>query len=222
MGLDRDKRPIDALASNMGHCLLTMIADEDKAATVADRLMSPEMFTGWGVRTLASTMGAYNPMSYHNGSVWPHDNALIAAGLIRYGFVRPAQRITLSLLDAADAFGGRLPELFCGFDRAEFPEPLPYPTSCSPQAWAAATPLSLLRTLLRFEPCLPCSKIWLAPALPPEFGEVRIDRLSLTGRPVCLRASGSDFQVSGLPPEVELIREPLRPPTAAQAATGHP
>jgi hypothetical protein len=127
VGLDRDKRPIDALASNMGHCLWTGILDEDKAARVADHLVSPEMFTGWGVRTLASSMGAYNPMSYHNGSVWPHENALIVGGLIRYGFVEHGQRIAEGILDAAAAFEGRLPELFCGFDRSEFRSPLPYP-----------------------------------------------------------------------------------------------
>ena len=140
LGLDRDKRPIDSLASNIGHCLWTGIVDEDKAEPVAEHLLSPEMFTGWGVRTLASSMSAYNPMSYHNGSVWPHDNALIAAGLMRYGYVEHAQRIATGLLDAAARFGGRLPELFCGFDRTEFDAPVPYPTSCSPQAWAAASP----------------------------------------------------------------------------------
>ena len=126
----------------MGHCLWSGIVDEDKAAAVAERLLSPEMFTGWGVRTLASTMGAYNPISYHNGSVWPHDNALIAAGLMRYGFVAEAQRVALALLEAADEFGGRLPELFCGFDRSTSGRPVPFPTSCSPQAWASATPVS--------------------------------------------------------------------------------
>src|SRR6185437_7590152 len=100
LGLDRDKRPIDSLASNIGHCLWTGIIDEDKAAQVAEQLLSPEMFTGWGVRTLASSMAAYNPMSYHNGSVWPHDNALIAAGLMRYGFVAEAQCVALSMLES--------------------------------------------------------------------------------------------------------------------------
>ena len=206
VGLDRDKRPIDALASNMGHCLLTGIVDTDKAAAVADQLMSREMFTGWGIRTLACSMGAYNPMSYHNGSVWPHDNALIAAGLMRYGFVEQAQRVAVSMLEAADAFDGRLPELFCGFDRREYPRPLPYPTSCSPQAWASATPIYLLRVLLRFEPCLPCQKIWLAPALPPQWGEVRLDQLPFAGRRVSIRARQEDLEVSGLPPDLQLIR----------------
>jgi glycogen debranching enzyme len=211
VGLDRDKRPIDALASNMGHCLLTGIADEDHAAEAAKRLLSPEMFTGWGIRTLASSMRAYNPMSYHNGSVWPHDNALIAAGLMRYGFVREAQRVAVSVLEAADTFGGRLPELFCGFDRTDYPRPVPYPTSCSPQAWASAAPLLLLRVLLRFDPCLPCGRIQLAPALPGEFGEVRIDRLPFAAGRVSVRASGEEGEVIGLPPDIRLDRVPGPP-----------
>lgn len=215
VGLDRDKRPIDALASNMGHCLLTGIVDIDKARPVVEHLMSPEMFTGWGVRTLASSMGAYNPMSYHNGSVWPHDNALLAAGLMRYGFVEESQRVAMSLLEAANSFGGRLPELFCGFDRADYPQPVPYPTSCSPQAWAAATPVHLLRVLLRLDPWVPYGKVWLAPALPAELGEVRVDRLALGTHRVSVRAAGERLEVSGLPAEVELIRQPRYPLTAA-------
>jgi glycogen debranching enzyme len=206
VGLDRDKRPIDALASNMGHCLFTGIVDAGKAPAVADQLMSPQMFTGWGIRTLASSMRAYNPMSYHNGSVWPHDNAIIAAGLMRYGFTAHAQRVALSVLDAARAFDHRLPELFCGFDRTEYPEPLPYPTSCSPQAWASAAPLQLLRTLLRFEPCVPCHQLRMAPALPEELGESRIDRLPFAGGRVSIRASGNSVEVNGLPPDIELVQ----------------
>jgi glycogen debranching enzyme len=142
IALDGAKRPVDACASNMGQCLLFGIVDEDKAPLVAERLMSPEMFSGWGVRTLGSDMGAYNPASYHNGSVWPHDNAIIAAGLLRYGFVEEAQRISSALFEAADYSDGRLPELFCGFSREQFDEPIPYPTACSPQAWAATTPFN--------------------------------------------------------------------------------
>ena len=136
IALDGDKRPVDALASNMAHCLWTGIIDEERAPSVVEHLMSPQMFTGWGIRTLASDMGAYNPMSYHNGSVWPHDNALAVDGLLRYGLVEQAQRVALGLLDAAECFDGRLPELFCGFDRGQFETPVAYPTSCSPQAWA--------------------------------------------------------------------------------------
>ena len=106
-------------------------------------------------------------MSYHNGSVWPHDNAICAAGLMRYGFVREAQQVAVGILEAAEWFGGRLPELFCGFDRTEFAEPVYYPTSCSPQAWASAAPFHLLRTLLRFDPSAPNGMLWCDPALPP-------------------------------------------------------
>jgi glycogen debranching enzyme len=204
LGLDRDKRPIDSLASNMGHCLWTGIVDEDKAAQVADHLLSPAMFTGWGVRTLASTMSAYNPVSYHNGSVWPHDNALIAAGLMRYGFVEHAQRIAGALLEAAAFFDGRLPELFCGFERSEFAEPIAYPTSCSPQAWAAGTPLLLLRTLLRFDPSVPDGRLSVDPELPAALGELAIDGIPLGGTRIGLTVSGGSARVTGLPAGVQL------------------
>jgi glycogen debranching enzyme len=207
LGLDRDKRTIDSLASNMGHCLWTGIIDEDKAAAVAEHLLSPEMFTGWGVRTLGSSMAAYNPMSYHNGSVWPHDNALIAAGLMRYGFVEHAQRIAGGLIEAAAHFGGRLPELFCGFDRTEFEAPIPYPTSCSPQAWAAASPLLLLRSLLRFDPAVPERRVWLAPELPAELGDLSLERVALAGARMSVTVTGGVVRTQGLPPGVELVRE---------------
>ena len=102
VALDGDKRPVDALASNMGHCLWTGIVDEEQGRPRSPDLLLGEMFSGWGVRTLATSMGAYNPMSYHNGSVWPHDNAIVAAGLMRYGFVEEAQRRRRGLLDAAE------------------------------------------------------------------------------------------------------------------------
>jgi glycogen debranching enzyme len=189
----------------MGHCLWTGIIDEDKAAAVAEHLLSPEMFTGWGVRTLASSMGAYNPMSYHNGSVWPHDNALIAAGLMRYGFVEHAQRIAGGLIQASTHFGGRLPELFCGFDRTEFEAPIPYPTSCSPQAWAAASPLLLLRTLLRFDPAVPDRRVWLAPELPAGLGDLGLERVALAGARMSVTVVGGAVETQGLPSGVEIV-----------------
>ena len=140
LGLDRDKRPIDSLASNMGHCLWTGIVDDDKAEAVAERLLSPEMFTGWGVRTLASSMAAYNPMSYHNGSVWPHDNGLIVGGLMRYGFVEHAQRVAMGILDAAAAFSHQLPELICGFDRTVYSAPGPVPDGVRPPGVGLGNP----------------------------------------------------------------------------------
>jgi len=214
MALDRDKRPVDALGSNIGHCLWTGIIDQDKAASVAEHLMSPAMFTGFGVRTLSADMGAYNPVSYHNGSVWPHDNAIIASGLMRYGFVEEAQRVALGLFDAARMMDGRLPELFSGFDRAEFSPPVPYPTSCSPQAWAAAAPLYLLRTLLRFDPWIPEGKVWCDPAVPAALLPLRIEGVHLGGARMGVEVTEADWQLIGLPPEIELVAEPRAPLTA--------
>jgi glycogen debranching enzyme len=152
VALDADKRPVDSLASNMGHCLWSGIVDLEHAPKVAARLMSPEMWSGWGIRTLASDEPAYDPMSYHRGTVWPHDGALCAAGLRTYGFDAEALQITRGLLAASDAWGGRLPELFSGLDRDDVGTPVPFPTSCSPQAWAAAAPFLLLRTVLGLQP----------------------------------------------------------------------
>ncbi|MCU1656586.1 MAG: amylo-alpha,6-glucosidase [Pseudonocardiales bacterium] len=213
VALDGAKRPVDACASNMGHCLMAGIVDADKAGQVVEHLMSDRMFTGWGVRTLASDMGAYNPASYHNGSVWPHDNALIAAGLMRYGYVSEAQRVATSLIEAAEHFDGRLPELFCGFPREEYDEPIPYPTSCSPQAWAAAAPIHLLRILLRFDPCVPHRKVWMAPVLPRSFGALEIANVRLAGSSVSVDLDDDDFEVHGLPEGLELVPQPYRPST---------
>lgn len=178
LALDGEKRPVDALASNQGHCLWAGIVPEHRIETMVERIMSPEMFTGWGVRTLAQDMGAYNPVSYHNGSVWPHDNALLIAGLARYGHYEAAGRIADALLNAATSFGMRLPELFCGFGQDELPFPVPYPTSCSPQAWAAATPIAIVTALLGIDP----SATEVPSHIPAAWGRVRLEGLHLHGR----------------------------------------
>lgn len=214
VALDRDKRPVDSCTSNMGHCLWSGIVDDDKAAAVAELLLSDTMFTGWGVRTLASDMGAYNPASYHNGSVWPHDSAIVAAGLMRYGFVEEAHRVIVGLLDAATHFGGRLPELFCGFDRGQYAEPVVYPASCSPQAWAAAAPFLLLRSMLRLDPSVPTGELWLAPAIPPEFGDVHLVNVPFAGTRVSLDFGGDDTSVTGLPDHITLHTAPRGPSRA--------
>jgi glycogen debranching enzyme len=214
VGLDANKRPIDSLASNMGHCLWTGIVDEEKAAVVASRLLSPSLFSGWGVRTLGSDMGGFNPISYHCGSVWPHDNAVAAAGLMRYGFVEEAQQVIMAQLDAAVSQGGRLPELFSGLARSEFPTVVSYPTSCSPQAWASAAPLLFLRTLLRLDPWMPHGKMWLSPALPASIGYLRVERIPLVGRRVSVEVSDGNVKVEGLPPEFEVVTSPRHPLTA--------
>jgi glycogen debranching enzyme len=205
LGLDRDKRPLDALASNMGHCLAVGIVDGDKAAVVADRLLSPTMFSGWGIRTLGASMVGFNPVSYHNGSVWPHDSAIGAAGLARYGFRDGAHRVTAGLVDAAAAFGNRLPELFAGFARTEVPFPVRYPTSCSPQAWAAASPLLLVRSLLGLHPDVPHGVVRLAPDVPPWVGRLRIERLPLGDGHLSLDAEGDRCEVTALPAGVEAV-----------------
>jgi glycogen debranching enzyme len=205
IGLDAAKRPIDALSSNVGHCLWTGIVDDDKAARTAERLCGPEMFTGWGLRTLATSMARYNPVSYHNGSVWPHDSAICAAGLARYGFAKEARMVAMGLLDAAETFRGRLPELFCGFDRSTFAVPVPYPASCSPQAWASASPFWLLRSvLLGLQPSVPEGTIACEPSVPAAYGTIVVENLLLGGSRVTIEASEDEAKVSGLPSGVVL------------------
>lgn len=143
-----DEDPVDALASNVGHCLWMGIVDEDRARHVAAQMVSSEMFNGWGIRTLATSMARYDPMGYHCGAVWPHDTALCTAGLVRYGYTGEAEHIGIALLDAAEHFDGRLPELFSGAPRRRTPKSIPQ--ACRPQAWAAATPLLIGRLLGRY------------------------------------------------------------------------
>jgi glycogen debranching enzyme len=149
IALDGDKRPCRVVSSNAAHCLFTGIADPDKARQVIERLMRPDMYSGWGLRTLSSTASRYNPMSYHNGSVWPHDNAMAAAGFARYGATQEADVLLSGLLDTALTLDDRrLPELFCGFARIPEQKPVPYPVACRPQAWAAGSAFLLLEAAL--------------------------------------------------------------------------
>lgn len=149
LALDGRGRPCRVRASNAGHCLLTGIALTERVDTIADTLLSDAMFSGWGVRTLGVGEQRYNPMAYHNGSVWPHDNALIAQGLARYGKKGHALRILQGLFDASLFVDiNRLPELFCGFARRAGEGPTLYPVACSPQSWAAAAPFLLLKAVL--------------------------------------------------------------------------
>jgi len=149
LALDGHKKPCRVRASNAGHCLFTEIASPDKARLVAHTLLSRDFFTGWGVRTVGSEEARYNPLSYHNGSVWPHDNALIASGVAKYGLRDLAGQILMGLLDASSAVDlHRLPELFCGLDRREGEGPTLYPVACSPQAWAAGAIFLLLQACL--------------------------------------------------------------------------
>jgi glycogen debranching enzyme len=149
MALDGEKRPVASVSSNPAHGLYCGIVDQDKAAPLARRLLAPDMFSGWGVRTLSKSAVAYNPMSYHNGSIWPHDNAIIGAGLKRYGFAKATNRLATAMFEMAVTVDDmRLPELFCGFTRRSPNRPVAYPVACSPQAWAAGAPFLLLQAML--------------------------------------------------------------------------
>ncbi|HEY6620626.1 MAG TPA: amylo-alpha-1,6-glucosidase [Steroidobacteraceae bacterium] len=152
LALDGTKQPCRVISSNAGQLLFTGIASAERAQRVAATLLSPAVFGGWGIRTVGASESRYNPMSYHNGSVWPHDNGLIALGFARYGLQKSAVRVFGALFDAATYMDlRRLPELFCGFPRRERNAPTQYPVACSPQAWASATPLCLLQASLGLE-----------------------------------------------------------------------
>src|SRR5690606_34813747 len=152
LALDGKKRPCRVISPNAGHCLFTKIADDDKALLLADTLLRPNMFSGWGIRTLSSDSARYNPLSYHNGSIWPHDNALIAFGLSKYGLQNHVLTIMKSLFEASLFIElQRVPELYCGFSKREGIGPTAYPVACSPQAWAVGAVFMLLQSCLRIE-----------------------------------------------------------------------
>jgi glycogen debranching enzyme len=152
LALDGQKRRVDARSSNMGHLLWSGIVPPERVGTVVDQLLAEELWSGWGIRTMASDAAAYNPISYHNGTVWPHDTSLAAWGLARHGYTAEARRIARALIEAAAHFDWSLPEVFAGYARAETPFPIAYPTAARPQAWAAGTPILLVRVLLGIEP----------------------------------------------------------------------
>jgi glycogen debranching enzyme len=152
LALDHEKAQVDASCSNMGHLLWSGAVPPERVDAVVDALMGPGLWSGWGVRTMAATESAYNPLSYHNGTVWPHDNSLIAWGLSSYGRWPETQRIVRRILDAAVHFNYELPEVFAGFPRADTPFPIAYPTAARPQAWAAGSPVLLLQILLGLRP----------------------------------------------------------------------
>jgi glycogen debranching enzyme len=181
LALDGQKRPCRVVASNMGHCLFSGIADIDKAQKVVTRLLKPDMFSGWGIRTLSTGAMRYNPMSYHNGSVWPHDVAIIADGFSRYGFLEEARQLTHSLFDASQYIDlQRLPELYCGFPRRRGEGPTNYPVACSPQAWSVACVFMLLQACLQIDINAVEKKVYFrSSVLPGEMEMLRIEQLKL-------------------------------------------
>ncbi len=179
MALDGQKRQADAVTSNPGQALWTGIVSPERARPVADRLLGPGLYSGWGIRTYAAGQPGYNPMGYHTGTVWPHDTSLIAAGLKRYGLEEEANELISRVFEAAQAFPAyRLPELFCGFERDSATAPVPYPVACSPQAWAAGAPFLFLETMLGLRPHAERGELELLhPRLPTWLRSVRVRNL---------------------------------------------
>jgi len=198
LALDGDKRPCKVRSSNAGHLLFSGMIREDRARRVAADLMRPHFFTGWGIRTIALGEARYNPMSYHDGSIWPHDNALIALGLSRYGLKHSVEQVFKGLFDAATYMDlRRLPELFCGFRREKHRGPTLYPVACAPQAWASATPFTLLEAALGLEFDAERNEIRLRnPHLPGFLHEVTLRQLQLGHSTVDLRVTRHGDDVS--------------------------
>jgi glycogen debranching enzyme len=175
LALDGEKRRVDSLTSNIGHLLFTGIVPPERVGAIVDQLMSPPLWSGWGVRTMSSDDAGFNPLSYHNGTVWPHDNSLIAWGLARQGHWPECHQIVRRMLDAAGHFDWQLPEVFAGLERSETPFPIAYPTAARPQAWAAGTPVLLLQLLLGLVPDRDRHRLTtVAPELPSWAGEIRV------------------------------------------------
>lgn len=191
--LDPKKRPVDSVTSNMGHLLWSGIVPEDRAEQLVKQLFSDSLFSGWGVRTMSRDDAGYNPISYHNGTVWPHDNCLISAGLYRYGYREEANRIALAMLEAASHTEYRLPEVFAGYPRSESRFPIRYPTASSPQAWATAAPFLWLRLMLGVE--IRDGEVVVDPMLPKECGRIHVRGLHALGRRYDVIAAGRTGEV---------------------------
>ncbi|MFC0187087.1 glycogen debranching N-terminal domain-containing protein [Fictibacillus aquaticus] len=179
IALDKEKKQVGTITSNPGHVLLSGMLDSDKAEAVTEKLLSPEMFSGYGIRTMAEGEAGYNPMSYHDGSIWPHDNSLSILGMSKSGHQDAANKAITGLLNAAAHFEyDRLPELFCGYDDKNGKKAVKYPVACSPQAWAAGTPLIFIQSLLGLFPDSLNSKIYLTPALLSDMTELTVENIT--------------------------------------------
>jgi len=188
LALDGDKQPCRVRTSNAGQCLFSGITTEEHAVKVGGTLLQPDLYSGWGIRTVSAGEPRYNPMGYHIGCVWPHDNALIAFGMARYGMANAVSRIFTGLFDAATYFDlHRIPELFCGFPRDEGQGPILYPVACAPQAWSAAAVFLMLQACLGLRINALESKVsMVGPFLPPFLSRARIMNLSVGGASVDL------------------------------------
>jgi glycogen debranching enzyme len=216
LAIDGDGRLVDSITSNIGHLLWSGIADEDKAARCVELMMGDGLWSGWGVRTMAEGEGGYNPIGYHLGTVWPHDNSIIASGLARYGYRKESARVAAGILQAAVFFDGRLPEAFAGFARRLTQYPVLYPTACSPQAWATGAPLMFLRAMLGLEPV--GRRLLVAPELPLlAEGGGWLELLDIPGG----WGRADAFGRGQIEVDVEPLETTMRGVTAGLAATGH-
>ncbi len=211
--LDGEKRPVLTVASNAGHLLWSGIVRPDRAARVVQRLMAPDMWSGWGIRTLSADHPAYNPYSYQNGSVWPHDNAIIALGFRRYGFAAEAGRIARDLNEAASHFNqNQMPELYAGLPRTPAGFPVQYAGANVPQAWAAGSVFMTLRAMLGLEPDAPNGRLWIDPVLPPWLSDITLMGLRVGSHSFDIRfwreGDATSHEVLRGPPSVVARRQP--------------
>ncbi|HSB86958.1 MAG TPA: glycogen debranching N-terminal domain-containing protein [Ilumatobacteraceae bacterium] len=213
VALDGAKQQLTSISSNPGHLLWCGLPSAERAAAVAARLLEPDLYSGWGLRTLSAQHPSYNPLAYQRGSVWPHDTVVAAAGLARYGHHDDAAKLLRAVLDAAAMFeADRLPELFCGFDRASGP-PVPYIEANVPQAWAAATPILATQIFLGIVPDAPRQRCYLAPWLPEWLPDLQVRGITIgaSNLDVSLsrRDGSTDVETTG---DVEVILEPIAAP----------
>ncbi len=206
LALDRDHRPVDALSSNIGHLLGTGLLDNAEAARVAALLSGPDMDSGYGLRTMSSATGGYRPLSYHCGSVWPHDTAIVVSAMARQGHGTAVAGLVEGLLAAGAGYAGRLPELWSGDPRGQLLRPVPYPASCRPQAWSAAASVALVQALLGLRPDVPSGRLQLSPIRPSPVGRLRVEGLRIGSAEVTVEIDryGDVVEVSGTDLTVEV------------------
>jgi glycogen debranching enzyme len=220
--LDRDKQPVKTIASNAGHCLWSGIVRPDRAGRVVQRLMQPDMWSGWGIRTLSALNPAYNPFSYHCGSVWPHDNGLIALGFKRYGFAAEAAQIARDISEAASYFASyRLPELYAGVQREPGTFPVQYPGANVPQAWACGATFQLLQAILGIQADAPSNRLYVDPELPHWLPDVTLHGLRVGDAKLDLtfvrEPDRTRWDAKVLTGKIDVLAKPWQPWLASEA-----
>jgi glycogen debranching enzyme len=216
LALDPEKNKVQTIASNPGHCLWSGIINPKRATHVVEKLFQPEMFSGWGIRTLSANNPAYNPFSYHLGSIWPHDNSIIALGLKRYGFVKEAARLARSIFGAASYFANyRLPEVYCGIEEKVGAFPVPYIEANVPQAWAAGSVFQLLQAILGITADAPNKRLYVNPCLPHWLPDITLRRLGIGNARVDLRfwreGECTHWDASVSSGEIDIQEKPWQP-----------